>query len=138
MSAFRDPKSRVAILDTIFWEVLPAHYEKIQTRWEKIAHLYAAAKHDQLTTDRDGAINSLKAELDILEVDVQEYWNVAKGINVTDIAGIYVVAGDSKDEALKNAKEHLDDLHLSLQMVKDKIHETRAEIRYGFEKEEGQ
>lgn len=126
MSSPYNPRSRTTLLDTTFWEVLPSHYDKIQMRWERIAHLYTAAKYDPLPSDRDGAANSLKAELELLEHDVQEYWSVAQSIKTTDIAGIYEVTGSRKDEALQKAKENLNGLKSSVRTMEDKVHEIRA------------
>ena len=62
---------RLTLFSTTFWEVLPSHYDKIITRWSKIAHLHHEAKSDILATDRAGAVASLKAELEMLDRDVE-------------------------------------------------------------------
>jgi hypothetical protein len=79
---------RATLLSTMFWEVLPSHYDKIITRWTKIAHLHHAAKSDLLATDRAGAVASIKAELTMLNQDVEEYRKLVNDIDITDIAGV--------------------------------------------------
>lgn len=122
--------SRVSLLNATFWEVLPSNYNRIKTRWEKIARLYHRAKSDLLASDRDGATYSLKAELDMLKHDMHEYRNIVKGIDITDVAGIYVTAGESVHRALQIANEDFDHLESSLKQVEDKIMEVRTSIAH--------
>lgn len=123
---------RLLLLDNTFWEVLPSYYDQIKARWEKIARLYSEAKSELLATDRDGATNSLKAELEMLENDIKEYRDIAKSIGITDIAGIYVTAGKSPHRALQIAKEDFENLEKSLRMVEDRVAEIKADIVYGL------
>jgi hypothetical protein len=117
----------------MFWEVLPSHYDKIIRRWTKIAHLHHAAKSDLLVTDRAGAVVSIKAELTMLNQDVEEYRKLVNDIDITDIAGVYVVGGKSPHWALETAREDKRDLEETLSMVEEKVKEVRADVRYGFE-----
>lgn len=69
---------RLTLLDSTFWEVLPVNYDKIKQCRSKIATLHDEAKSDLLPSDllpsdRAGAVNSLKAELEMLEKDIDEY-----------------------------------------------------------------
>lgn len=127
---------RLTLLDRTFWEVLPAHYDKIKQRWHKIATLHDEAKSDLLSSDRAGAVNSLKAELEMLEKDIDEYRNIVRGINITDVAEMYVVAGEERQRALQVAKEDFEAVESSLKMVGDRMREVRAELVYGFEWQE--
>lgn len=65
---------RLTLRDSTFWENLAANYYKIKQRWAKIATLHAAreARLDLLPSDRAGALNSLKAEFDMTEKDIEE------------------------------------------------------------------
>ncbi|KAF1848133.1 uncharacterized protein K460DRAFT_375048 [Cucurbitaria berberidis CBS 394.84] len=119
---------REILLDTTFWEVLPSHYERIKARWNKIARLYKEAKSDLLTTDRDGATNSLKAELEMLENDLVEYRNITRGMDITDVAEIYVTAGKSLYRALQIAKGDFANLEASLKVIEERIAGVRADI----------
>ncbi|KAJ4377485.1 hypothetical protein N0V83_000310 [Neocucurbitaria cava] len=123
---------RAALLSTTFWEVLPSHYDKIQNRRSKIARLYDEAKSELLATDREVAMNSLKAELEMLDNDVNEYRNVTKGVDITDIAGMYVTAGKSPHRALQVAKEDFENLEINLRMIEERIAELKADIVYGL------
>lgn len=127
---------RLTLLDSTFWEVLPANYGKIKYRWIKIATLHDEAKSDLLPSDRAGAVNSLKAELEILEKDIDEYRNIVRGIDITDVAEMYVVAGKARPRALQVAKEDFENVEGSLMAVKNRMREIRAELVYGFEKQE--
>jgi len=127
---------RATLLSTTFWEILPSHYDKIINRWSKIAHLHHEAKSDILATDRAGAVASIKAELEMLEQDVEQYRKLVDSIDITDIAGTYVVGGKSPHRALEIAKEDKNDLKESLEMIEEKVKEVRADVRYGFEEGE--
>ena len=128
--------SRLTLLESTFWEVLPANYDKIKQRWIKIATLHDEAKSGLLPSDRAGAVNSLKAELEMLEKDINEYRNVVRGINITDVAEMYVVAGKARPHALQVAKEDFQNVEGSLRAVESRMQEVRAELVYGFEKQE--
>ncbi|KAF3054199.1 hypothetical protein E8E11_012014 [Didymella keratinophila] len=127
---------RLALLDSTFWEVLPADYEKIKQRWIKIATLHGEARSDLLPSDRVGAVNSLKAELELLEKDIDEYRSIVKGIDIIDVAEMYVVAGKARSRALQVVKEDFEDVKGSLKAVEDRMQEVRAELVYGFEKQQ--
>ncbi|KAF2626692.1 hypothetical protein BU25DRAFT_92873 [Macroventuria anomochaeta] len=127
---------RRTLLGQTFWEVLPAHYEKIKQRWIKIATLQDEAKSDLLSSDRAGAVNSLKAELGMMEKDIEEYRNIVRGIDITDVAEMYVVAGQARQRALQVAKEDFEDVEGSLKMVEDRMKEVKAELVYGFERQD--
>jgi hypothetical protein len=127
------PTPRATLLSITFWEILPSHYDKIINRWSKIAHLHHETKSDILATEHAGAVASTKAELQMLEQDVEQYRKLVNGIDITDIAGTYVVGGMSLHRALEIAKEDKKDLEESLEMIKEKVKEVRADVRYGFE-----
>ena len=127
---------RLTLLDSTFWEVLPANYDKIKQRWIKIATLHDEAKSDLLPSDRAGAVNSLKAELEMLEKDIDEYRNIVRGIDITIVAEIYVVGGKARPRALQVAKEDFENVEGSLKAVENRMQEVRAELVYGFEKQE--
>lgn len=61
-----DQTPRLSLLNSAFWEVLPANYDKIKQRSNKLFTLYNEARSDLLPSDRAGATNSLKAELEML------------------------------------------------------------------------
>jgi hypothetical protein len=127
---------RLTLLDSTFWEVLPANHEKIKRRWIKIATLHDEAKSDLLPSDREGAVNSLKAEIEMLEKDIDEYRSIVRGIDITDVAEMYVVAGRAQPRALQVAKQDFEDVEASLKSVEDQMKEVRAQLVYGFEKQE--
>ena len=127
---------RIKLLDQTFWEVLPANYDKIKQRWIKIAALHDEAKSDLLPSDRAGAVNSLKAELDMLEKDVEQYRVIVRGIDITDVAEMYVVAGKARPRALQIAKEDFEDVETSMKVVEDRVKEVKAELVYGFGRQE--
>ncbi|KAI8933286.1 hypothetical protein NX059_009913 [Plenodomus lindquistii] len=122
---------RTTLFSTTFWEVLPSHYTSITTRFSHIAHLHSQTHTSALATDRAAALNSLKAELDMLEQDIEAYRTIIRGIDITDIAGIYVVAGRAKHRALQLAKQDLEGLEASLGEIEERVSEVRAEARYG-------
>ena len=130
------PTPRATLLSTTFWEILPSHYDKIINRWSKIAHLHHEAKSDILATDRARAVASIKAELEMLEQDVEQYRRLVNSIDITDIAGTYVVGGKLPHRALEVAKEDKQDLEESLEMIEEKVKEIKADVRYGFEEGE--
>lgn len=127
---------RLTLLDSTFWEVLPANYDKIKQRWIKIATFHDEAKSDLLSSDRAGAVNSLKAELEMLEKDIEEYRSIVKGIDITDVAEMYVIAGKARPRALQVTKEDFENVERSLKCVEDRMKEVRAELVYGFERQE--
>jgi hypothetical protein len=130
MTNLHSPKSRNALLDTIFWEILPAHQEKVEARWQKVADLYETVKYDPLTEFHDSATEPLKAELDLMKCDVQQYRNIIQGINIADIAGLYAITGMAGGKAWQTAKDDLSDIKESLQTIEDWAHEIRAGIHY--------
>lgn len=127
---------RAHLFDSTFWQVLPAHYNKIKTRWELIARLYHEASAAIMTTDRAAGINSLEAELEMLENDIVGYRDIAKGIALEDIVSVYVVAGRQKWRAKQIAKEDLQDMEKSLREMEVNVKEMKADIVYGFENKE--
>lgn len=127
---------RLTLLDSTFWEVLPANYDKIKQRWIKIATLHDGVKSDLLPSDRAGAVNSLKAELEMLEKDIDEYRSIVRGVDITDVAEMYVVAGKARPRALHVAKEDFENVEGSLKAIESRMQEIRAELVYGFEKQE--
>jgi hypothetical protein len=86
---------RAHLLDSTVLQIF-AHYDKIMTRWKEIARLYHEASAALMATDRAAGVNSLRAELEMLEIDIEVYRNVAQSINVEDIVEMYVVAGRNK------------------------------------------
>ena len=126
---------RLTLLDQTFWEVLLTHYDKIKQRWIKIATLHSSAQSDLLASDRAGAVNSLKVELEMLDKDVEEYRAIVEAIDIKDVAEIYVVAGKARQTALQVAKEDFEDGEESLKCVKDRMKEVRAEMVYGFKRQ---
>jgi outer membrane murein-binding lipoprotein Lpp len=88
-----------------------------------------------MATDRAAGVNSLRAELEMLETDIEVYRNVAQCINVEDIVEMYVVAGRNKWRAEQIAKEDFEDLESNLKQVENKVKELKADIMYGFEEE---
>lgn len=124
---------RVTLFSTTFWEILPSHYDQIITRWSRIAHLYHEAKSDILATNRANAVASIKAELEMLDQDVEGYLKLVNRVDITDIAGVYVVGGKSLHHALEIAREDKKDLAESLSLVEEQVKEIRADVRYGFE-----
>ncbi|KAJ8118926.1 hypothetical protein OPT61_g191 [Boeremia exigua] len=133
-NAFTTP--RLTLLDQTFWEVLPANYDKIKQRWVKIATLQDEAKSGLLSSDRAGAVNSLKVELEMLEKDIEEYRCIVRKIDITDLAGVYVVAGKARPRALQIAKEDLENVEGSLNVIRHRMKEITAELVYGYEKDE--
>jgi hypothetical protein len=59
------PTLRATLFSSIFFTVLPSHYTTMLTRWTKIAHLHFSAKNKNIPMERAGAVNSLKAELEM-------------------------------------------------------------------------
>jgi cob(I)alamin adenosyltransferase len=116
-----------------FWEVLPAHYDKIKARLDLIARLYHEASAALMATDRAAGVNSLKAELEMLENDVRSYREIVNSIALEDIVGIYTAGGRQRWRAEQIAKEDLEDLEKSLKQIEDKAKEMTADVVYGFE-----
>ena len=133
MSTTAHRPTRLILLDQTFWEILPAHYHKIKQRWVKIATLHSSAQCDLRPSDRARAVESLKAELEMLEEDISEYRNMVRGIDIADVAEMYVVAGKARQRALQIAKEDFEDVEASLKGMEDKMHGIRVELVYGFE-----
>lgn len=127
---------RLTLLDQTFWEILPANYDRIKQRWIKICTLYDDAKSNLLPSDRAGATNSLKAELEMLEKDIEEYRNIVRRIDITDVAEMYVVAGKARQRALQIAKEDFEDVEMGLKGIEDRVAEIVAEFVYGFDRVE--
>lgn len=124
---------RVHLLDSTFWQVMPAHYDKIKNRWTLIARLYHEAGSAIMATDRAAGTSSLKAELEMLEDDIKEYRALVATIEIRDIVDLYVLAGRRQCRAEQIVKEDLGDLKSSLERIEMKIKEVKADIVYGFE-----
>lgn len=86
-----------------------------------------------MATDRAAGVNSLKAELEMLEQDISSYRDVVKSVALENIVGIYVVAGLQRWRAEEIAKEDLEDIEKSLTQLETKAKELKADIVYGFE-----
>ena len=69
----------------------------------------------------------------MLGKDISEYRNVVRGIDITDVAEMYVVAGKARQRALQIAKEDFEDVEASLKGVEGKMHGIRDELVCGFE-----
>jgi hypothetical protein len=124
---------RTHLFNSTFWQVLPSQYKKIKARWELIARLYYEASAAAKATDRAAGVNSLKAELEMLENDIVGYCDSAKTIAFEDIVGLYVVAGRQRGRAEQIAKEDLEDIEKSMSEMEVKVKELKADIVYGFE-----
>ncbi|KAH7071416.1 hypothetical protein BKA63DRAFT_517937 [Paraphoma chrysanthemicola] len=129
-------RPRVHLFDSIFWQVLPAHYDKINQRWKLIACLYHEAGSAVMATDRAAGSNSLKAELEMLEEDIKGYRTMVAAVDIDDVIGIYVIAGRQRWRAEQIAKEDLEDLENGLVSIEEKIMEVKADIVYGFEEKD--
>jgi hypothetical protein len=86
-----------------------------------------------MATDRAAGVNSLKAELEMLEGDIAGYRGVVKTVVYDDIVELYVVAGRKRWRAEQIAKEDLEDVEKSLKELEQKVKEAKADIVYGFE-----
>jgi hypothetical protein len=128
--------ARIRLFDSTFWDLLPAQYNDIKTRWVHIAHLYYEASAALMATDRAAGVNSLKVELSLLEDDLHAYRNTVNGIAMEDIVGLYVLAGKHERRAEQLAKEDFEDIENSLKQMEDKMKEMKADIRYGFEQQD--
>jgi hypothetical protein len=134
MNKFNHSTPNTHLLDTTFWQVLPAHYDRIRERWFKIPRIYHEASSALMTTDREAGVNSLKGELEMLEHDIKEYRELAKSVSVESITNLYLVAGRQRWRAQQIAKQDLENLEGSIQEVESKIKEMKADMVYGFEK----
>ncbi|KAF2125270.1 hypothetical protein P153DRAFT_299655, partial [Dothidotthia symphoricarpi CBS 119687] len=114
---------RTSLLATTFSQLLPTQHSKITTRWRKIALLHAQTKLDH----RAETINALNAELDMLEGDIREYREVVRGIDVRDVAGLYVVAGMGRESAARVAGEDLEGFEGGLKELEEGIASIRGE-----------
>jgi hypothetical protein len=123
---------RAHLLDSTILQI-SAHYDKIVTRWKQIARLYHEASAALMATDRAAGVNSLRAELEMLETDIEAYRNAAQIVNVEDLVEMYVVAGRQRWRAEQIAKEDFEDLEGSLKMIENKMKELKADIVYGFD-----
>jgi hypothetical protein len=112
---------------------MSAHYDKIVTRWKNVARLYHEASAAMMVTDRAAGVNSLKAELEMMENDIEAYRNVAQSIRVEDIVEMYIVAGRQRWRAEQIAREDFEDLESSWKQAENKVKELKADIVYGFE-----
>lgn len=101
---------RILLLDHLFWDLLPANHDKIKQCWAEIARSYDEANLDLLSSDRAAAVESLKAELELLEKDIEEYRSTVKKIDIMDLAEMYLIAGTARQRALQNAKEDLENV----------------------------
>jgi hypothetical protein len=128
---------RATLLSSTFFTLLPSSYALILTRWSKIASLHVSAKSDPIPSERAGAVSTLSSQLQLLSHEIEEYRALVNGIDVTDLAGIYVCAGSEKGVALAMAKSDLEDVEASLGVLEGRIDEVRAGIAYGFDKDEG-
>ncbi|KAH7413622.1 hypothetical protein DE146DRAFT_761902 [Phaeosphaeria sp. MPI-PUGE-AT-0046c] len=124
---------RAHIFDSTFWAVLPAHYDKIKKRWTLIARLYHEANSALMATDRAAGVNSLTAELDMLESDIEDYREVARTIALEDLIGLYMVAGRQRWRAEQIAKQDVEELEGSLKLLEAKLREVKADVVYGFD-----
>jgi DNA polymerase elongation subunit (family B) len=115
---------------------MSAHYDKIVSRWKNIARLYHEASAALMATDRAAGVNSLKAELEMMENDIEAYRNVAQSIRVEDIVEMHIVAGRQRWRAEQIVREDFEDLESILKQVENKLKELKADIVYGFEEEE--
>lgn len=98
-----------------------------------IARLYHEASSALMATDRAAGVNSLKAELAMLESDIEGYRKAAKTVTMEDLTGLYMVAGRQRWRAEQLAKQDLEELEDSLNLVEAKAKEVKADIVYGFE-----
>ncbi|CBY01617.1 predicted protein [Plenodomus lingam JN3] len=114
------PTPRTTLLSTTFWEVLPSHQTRITTRLTKIAYLHSQTHTCILATDRAAALASLKAEIEMLDHDISALRAIIRGIDITDLAGLYVVAGRSAHRALQLAKGDLEGLEGSLRGMEER------------------
>jgi hypothetical protein len=124
-----------SLFSTTFWHVLPTQHSAICTRISHIARLHHEAGAALLPSDRAAGVDSLKAELEMLEHDISEYWRIARSIDVQDIVQIYVVAGRQRWRAEQIAREDLEGLEGSLGEVEERVRGVRADVVYGFEGE---
>jgi hypothetical protein len=86
-----------------------------------------------MATDRAAAVNSLKAELEMLETNLEEYRKVAKTVTMEDLTGLYMAAGRQRWRGEQIAKQHLEELEDSLKLIEARAKEVKADIVYGFE-----
>jgi hypothetical protein len=126
---------RATLFSSTFFAVLPSHYSTICTRWDTIARLHYASKHDFISTERAGAVSSLRSELEMLDDDISQYRELVRNIDIIDIAGIYVCGGRGRRIALNIAKEDLEDMKKSLEEIEEKVKEIKAELSYEFEED---
>jgi hypothetical protein len=135
----RHPKTahqtpHVHLLDSTILQ-MSTHYDKIVSRWGNIVHLYHEASAALMATDRAAGVNLLKAELEMMEIDIRAYRNVAQSIRVEDIVEMYIVAGRQRWRAEQIAREDFESLKSSLKQVENKVKDLKADIVYGFEGE---
>ncbi|KAF2851990.1 hypothetical protein T440DRAFT_447478 [Plenodomus tracheiphilus IPT5] len=117
------PTPHKTLLSNTFWEILPSHYTSIIHRVTHISTLHTQTHSALLLTDRAAALASLNAELDMLETDLAAYRGIVRSIDITELAGIYVVAGWNRDEALRLAKGDLEGVEGGLGRVEERVWE---------------
>lgn len=127
---------RVHLLGSTFWQDLPAHYTKINYRWNLIARLYHDVGAAIMATDRAAEWSSVKVELEMLEDDIKEFRAMVAAIEIEDVVGLYVVAGRQRWRAKQIAKEDLEDLENSVASIEGDFEEVKAHIVYGFKEKE--
>lgn len=89
-----------------------------------------------MATDRAAGVNSLRAELEMLGNDIEDYRTVAKNIAWEDLVGLYVVAGRHRWRAEQLARQDMEELEESLQLLVDKAKGLKADMVYGFEEKD--
>jgi hypothetical protein len=124
-----------SLFSTTFWHVLPAQHSGMCTRIAHIARMHHEARAALLPSDRAAGVDSLKAELEMLEHDIGEYRRVARSIEVGELVQIYVVACRQRWRAEQIAREDLEGLEGGLREVEERVRAVRADVVYGFEGE---
>lgn len=91
------------------------------------------AEKSLLATEREAAGMTFKATVETLEKEILAHSEAKQAITVVDVAELYIVGGQEREEALKDANEDFKNLDNMLKMVELGIGEMRADFVYGLQ-----
>lgn len=81
-------------------------------------------------TERENAGIQLKAVVETLKKEIDRL-RVHEALCVTDVAGVYLTAGYTRDEAIMKAKEALEGLYERVRVIENRAGKMVADLVYG-------
>lgn len=122
------PRGELTISSIQKIDAISTHIRDLFSQASKLHH---EARNALVLTERESAGIEFRAMRDRIQGEMERFREELEKINLTDVAGMYAVAGYTKEQSIEKAKEDLSGLREGMESVKNALQRMVADVVYG-------